>query len=363
MANLTGTQCFCAFFLTVVLTWLPGEAVYFESAQTHTHSSSQRQGRQRNSGSSSSTARQRRRERTRNNGDEDGPQLPERPERRRDSFQRIVVMCYSDEECGRKHFCHGGEGHKSCQPCRKSRKRCHRDEMCCGGRTCQDGRCRTIAESRAEIANSREDGLSYSEAEESFWNLEVTRKKQRGEDCTSANDCQEGLCCARHLFSRVCMPMLDEGDLCTKKKDRISELYQRCECKSGLSCKRIPNINTRLHACFPVKSYYSPEVIVVDNNPPTSSRHSSEDLDDLVNEAALSSSSSKSKRENHQQRAESNERSEQKTVYSIDVGPNSDPSPHRTVLKRSDAHRDKNPQTMVVSWSSCRFNASYHRQC
>ncbi|PIK40341.1 dickkopf-1 [Apostichopus japonicus] len=245
-----------------------------------------------------------------------------------------MVLCYDDDECGRKHFCHGGEGHRSCVPCRKSRKRCHRHDMCCPGYTCQDGRCR-LRESRAD--NNRDDEMSYSEAEDSFWNVEVPRKKHHGEDCENSDDCMEGLCCARHLWSRVCMPMLDEGDLCVKKKDRVSDLFQRCDCKSGLSCKRVPDINTRLHACFPVKSNQASEVVVVDNAQ-MSSRRESVDND---NDVPLSSGQSKSKRSHPS--AEPNEMNEQRAVFSIDQ------NPHRTVLKRSDSFKDKVSQTMTVS--------------
>lgn len=84
MATVSCTQCVCALLLTIVLTWLPGEAVYFESAYT----TSQKQDRSRNSGSSE---RQRRgRERSRDNDDDDSPALG-RSERRRDPFQRTIV--------------------------------------------------------------------------------------------------------------------------------------------------------------------------------------------------------------------------------------------------------------------------------
>ena len=86
MAIVSCTQCVCALLLTVILTWLPGEAVYFESVYSGT---SPKQGRNRNSGSSSD--RQRRgRDRSRDTDDDESPAAG-RSERRRDPFQRTIV--------------------------------------------------------------------------------------------------------------------------------------------------------------------------------------------------------------------------------------------------------------------------------
>lgn len=163
--------------------------------------------------------------------------------------------------------------------------------------------------------------------------------EHHGEVCENSGDCMEGLCCTRHLWAKVCMNMLDEGDLCTKKRDRVSDMFQRCDCKPNLSCKRVPDINTRLHACFQVKSNQASDVIVIDSQDTTRRQRP----DDSENEVPLQQQgSSKSKRQSNHPSAEPNERNEQRAVFSLD------PSPHRTVLKRSSVKRDRD--AIVISW-------------
>ncbi|XP_071510225.1 dickkopf-related protein 2-like [Diadema antillarum] len=177
-------------------------------------------------------------------------------ERRRDPFTRTLVLCETDNECPNKFYCHGGEGHKSCLQCRKSHRRCHRDQMCCRGNTCEDGRCiphqfRFDEEYNRAVQNFE----SVDEEEESISQntKDNFRKRHRGESCGSSEECDTGLCCAQHLWSRICKPMLEEGDVCTKKRDRLTDMFQRCECQDGLSCKRSPSTERRLHVCQAVK--------------------------------------------------------------------------------------------------------------
>lgn len=46
--------------------------------------------------------------------------------------------CMDDEDCGGDEFCNDARG--ACLPCRKSRKRCSRDAMCCAGTRCINGK-------------------------------------------------------------------------------------------------------------------------------------------------------------------------------------------------------------------------------
>lgn len=79
-----------------------------------------------------------------------------------------------------------------------------------------------------------------------------------GETCLRSSDCLEGLCCARHFWSRICKPVLTEGQVCTRHRRKGAhglEIFQRCDCGSGLSCRgqrEKPGAESRnLHTCQP----------------------------------------------------------------------------------------------------------------
>lgn len=79
-----------------------------------------------------------------------------------------------------------------------------------------------------------------------------------GETCLRTSDCLEGLCCARHFWSRICKPVLTEGQVCTRHRRKGAhglEIFQRCDCGSGLSCRgqrEKPGAESRnLHTCQP----------------------------------------------------------------------------------------------------------------
>lgn len=63
---------------------------------------------------------------------------------------------------------------------------------------------------------------------------------QEGDACLRSADCSEGLCCARHFWSRICKPVLTEGQVCTRHRRKGNhglELFQRCDCGEGLACR------------------------------------------------------------------------------------------------------------------------------
>lgn len=63
---------------------------------------------------------------------------------------------------------------------------------------------------------------------------------QEGDTCLRSADCSEGLCCARHFWSRICKPVLTEGQVCTRHRRKGThglELFQRCDCGDGLACR------------------------------------------------------------------------------------------------------------------------------
>lgn len=77
-----------------------------------------------------------------------------------------------------------------------------------------------------------------------------------GESCLRSSDCVEGLCCARHFWSKICKPVLKEGQVCTKHKRKGThalEIFQRCDCGDGLSCRMQKGDHSKasrsLHTC------------------------------------------------------------------------------------------------------------------
>lgn len=61
-----------------------------------------------------------------------------------------LALCDADEDCNAEEFCStparggisgggGGGGGLVCLTCRKRRKRCFRDAMCCSGNFCNNG--------------------------------------------------------------------------------------------------------------------------------------------------------------------------------------------------------------------------------
>lgn len=63
---------------------------------------------------------------------------------------------------------------------------------------------------------------------------------QEGDNCLRSADCSEGLCCARHFWSRICKPVLTEGQVCTRHRRKGThglELFQRCDCGDGMACR------------------------------------------------------------------------------------------------------------------------------
>ncbi|XP_007895204.1 dickkopf-related protein 1b [Callorhinchus milii] len=176
-----------------------------------------------------------------------------------------LPSCLNDQDCPLHEFCSGSH---TCLTCRRRRKRCLRDIMCCPGNRCSNGMC---------IPNDEDD--THGEIEEMIverWNHQGKHttmdtkpkrvmttgrthsvKGQEGDMCLRSSDCSEGLCCARHFWSKICKPVLKEGQVCTKHKRKGShglEIFQRCDCAQGFSCRiqRGHNGSTktsRLHTC------------------------------------------------------------------------------------------------------------------
>lgn len=74
---------------------------------------------------------------------------------------------------------------------------------------------------------------------------------QVGNRCLRSSDCLDGLCCARHFWTRICKPVLREGQVCTRHRRKGNhglELFQRCPCGDGLICQTLREPGTQLAA-------------------------------------------------------------------------------------------------------------------
>ncbi|XP_026997973.1 dickkopf WNT signaling pathway inhibitor 1a [Tachysurus fulvidraco] len=171
----------------------------------------------------------------------------------------VPQSCSGVSLCAAAEFCSRG----TCQPCRKRRKRCARDSMCCAGNRCINGVCQadevnatqsvstTISTKQAtEVQGNPTSALgdqNKTVVTQEAKNTTVISprppdllKGLEGESCLRSSDCSKGLCCARHFWSRICKPVLTEGQVCTRhhRKDTHGlELFQRCDCDQGLVCR------------------------------------------------------------------------------------------------------------------------------
>ncbi|XP_028825557.1 dickkopf-related protein 1b [Denticeps clupeoides] len=152
--------------------------------------------------------------------------------------------CAADGECSGEEYCFRG----ACLHCKKRRKRCVRDAVCCPGNHCSNGFCQPndadlLQQPGAEeAAGSTSEGNSTAAPQVKAQPRDPPQaiKGLEGENCLRSSDCAEGLCCARHFWSKICKPVLKEGQVCTKHKRKGThglEIFQRCDCGAGLSCR------------------------------------------------------------------------------------------------------------------------------
>ncbi|XP_051968389.1 dickkopf-related protein 1-like isoform X2 [Xyrauchen texanus] len=157
------------------------------------------------------------------------------------------LICESDEECGDDEFCFLSRG--VCLQCKKRRKRCIRDAMCCPGNHCSNGVCLPYdpdmiqqigMEEFVSITHENSTVMVQTNVATQSSPQNQILKGLEGENCLRSSDCAEGLCCARHFWSKMCKPFLKEGQVCTKNKRKGThglEIFQRCDCGEDLSCR------------------------------------------------------------------------------------------------------------------------------
>ncbi|XP_001514958.1 dickkopf-related protein 4 [Ornithorhynchus anatinus] len=177
-------------------------------------------------------------------------------------------QCSIDRDCTVRKFCLKPRDEMAfCATCRGLRRRCHRNAMCCPGTVCVNDVC-TLAEEipLLERRLDDQDGLilkvttqhpiqENKPRRKSNPNKSQGSKGQEGESCLRTFDCSPGLCCARHFWTKICKPVLMEGQVCSRRghKDvQGPEIFQRCDCGPGLSCRNqntgTPH-QTRLRVC------------------------------------------------------------------------------------------------------------------
>ncbi|XP_063077431.1 dickkopf-related protein 1b [Engraulis encrasicolus] len=159
------------------------------------------------------------------------------------------VLCAADEECSEDEYCLVSR--RACLQCKRRRKRCTRDAMCCPGNFCSNGLCTANDPDLVQHTGIDELLLPGSPVEDNstvevqakatpHHDISQTQKGHEGDTCLRSSDCAEGYCCARHFWSRICKPVLREGQVCTRHKRKGShglEIFQRCDCADGLSCR------------------------------------------------------------------------------------------------------------------------------
>ncbi|XP_053477958.1 dickkopf-related protein 2 [Ictalurus furcatus] len=171
-------------------------------------------------------------------------------------------QCSNDKDCPASSYCHSTQHAPSrCLTCRRRKKRCHRDAMCCPGNRCSNFICVPFPENLMthHISSLKEQKkLSKDKAWKKSGKVQtkVSLKGHEGDACLRSSDCSEGYCCARHFWTKICKPVLRQGEVCTKQRKKGShnlEIFQRCDCAKGLVCKVWKDATSysrsRLHMC------------------------------------------------------------------------------------------------------------------
>ncbi|XP_077008739.1 dickkopf-related protein 4 [Tamandua tetradactyla] len=164
-------------------------------------------------------------------------------------------QCLSDKDCNTRKFCLKLHDEKPfCVTCRGLRRKCQRNAMCCPGTLCINDVC-TAMEDAAPISERETDdqddtdtkGITDHPIQENKPKRKPNTKKsqgskgQEGDSCLRTFDCGSGLCCARHFWTKICKPVLLEGQVCSRRghKDTAQgpEIFQRCDCGPRLLCR------------------------------------------------------------------------------------------------------------------------------
>ncbi|TNM93926.1 hypothetical protein fugu_002102 [Takifugu bimaculatus] len=170
-----------------------------------------------------------------------------------ETLLKVVHQCISDLECAEGSYCHAptrGSAYARCQMCRRRRRRCHRDGMCCPGNHCS----RNVCSPESAISPDLDGGTSprrggrRTDVRAPAGNGAAAIRCRVGDGCLGSGRCSAGLCCARHFWTHICKPVLQEGQVCTRRRHggrRPLELFQRCPCAHGLGCRTLRESGAR----------------------------------------------------------------------------------------------------------------------
>ncbi|KAK3554807.1 hypothetical protein QTP70_033759 [Hemibagrus guttatus] len=169
----------------------------------------------------------------------------------------IEKHCSSDKDCVVSSYCQSSQHTPSrCVTCRRKKKRCHRDAMCCPGNRCSNFICVPFPENLMTHHISPVKEHKKLSKDKAWKKSKVPLKGHEGDPCLRSSDCSEGYCCARHFWTKICKPVLRQGEVCTKQRKKGShslEIFQRCDCAKGLVCKVWKDATSysrsRLHMC------------------------------------------------------------------------------------------------------------------
>ncbi|KAJ8383005.1 hypothetical protein SKAU_G00037830 [Synaphobranchus kaupii] len=152
-----------------------------------------------------------------------------------------VYPCSTDKECSIGSYCHTPRQAPSrCLNCRRKKRRCHRDSMCCPGNRCSSYICVPISESvlppHIPALEEHKPPLKGSGWKKSR-KVQVSKSKgHEGDPCLRSSDCTDGNCCARHFWTKICKPVLRQGEVCTRQRRKGThglEIFQRCGLRKG----------------------------------------------------------------------------------------------------------------------------------
>ncbi|KAK5893081.1 hypothetical protein CgunFtcFv8_005988 [Champsocephalus gunnari] len=181
------------------------------------------------------------------------------------SLDLTLYQCMSDLECREGSYCHAptkGPAHSRCQTCRRRKRRCHRDGMCCPGNSCSNNIC--VPDDDSFVSQAMPDGEMSTLSQKRGWRKRSraepkgpSSQGQVGDPCLRSADCSEALCCARHFWTRICKPVLRGGQVCTRHRRKGNhglELFQRCPCGDGLSCRTLRDPDAKASSSSPSSS-------------------------------------------------------------------------------------------------------------
>ncbi|XP_052517286.1 dickkopf-related protein 4-like [Budorcas taxicolor] len=150
--------------------------------------------------------------------------------------------CTFDEDCGAGKFCIKLRKETPfCATCRRTRRRCQHVNMCCPGMLCVNNVCTLREDIRPKVERTTAHPVQQEKRmRKPNIGTPPHGKPPKRRRCFTSLDCGPGLCCVRHFAIKLCKPLLQEGQVCSRRRynfDPILEVFHHCKCKAGLVCR------------------------------------------------------------------------------------------------------------------------------